>query len=209
MRRLPRGSAGVPGFAPQVSRGVLFFFQAWAGNAGHKPARYALLSTGPLSMEIHRRAIRSCAVTRTLTTLGERWTLLLLREAIHGLVRFDQFEKSLGISPTTLSRRLRALVRQGLLEGRDTGRSGRQSYHLTERGRALLPAYIAIKDWAEQWMSQPGDTGTVLIDRVTQRSIAAPCLVRDDGSAIVAEDVVVSASPTHANDSLTRRMDRA
>ncbi|SCU75777.1 conserved hypothetical protein [Cupriavidus necator] len=54
-------------------------------------------------MEIHRQAIRSCAVTRTLAILGERWTLLILREAIHGLVRFDQFEKSLGISPTTLS----------------------------------------------------------------------------------------------------------
>lgn len=155
-------------------------------------------------MEIHRQAIRRCAVTRALAVLGERWTLLILREAIHGRVRFDQFEKVLGISPTTLSRRLRMLVRHGLLEHRDTERPGRQSYHLTERGRALLPAYVAIKDWAEQWMSQPGDTGTVLTDRATQRSIAAPGLVRDDGSAIVAEDVVVSASPAHANASIER-----
>lgn len=159
-------------------------------------------------MEIHRQAIRRCAVTRALAVLGERWTLLILREAIHGRVRFDQFEKALGISPTTLSRRLGALVRHGLLERRDTGRPGRRSYHLTERGRALLPTYLAIKDWAEQWMSRPGDTATVLTDRVTQRSIAAPSLVRDDGSAIVAEDVVVSASPAHANDPLARRMSR-
>lgn len=125
------------------------------------------------SLERHREALRGDAASRALTLLGQRWVLLILREAMCGLTNYDQFQKTLGISPATLSRRLRSLVGQGILERRDTERQGRQSYHLTERGKALLSTYVAITAWAEQWLSQPGDNEPVMTCPVTQRFIVA------------------------------------
>jgi len=92
-----------------------------------------------------------CPVARTLQHVGEWWSILILRDAHFGLTRFDQFQSSLGIAPTMLTRRLAALVEAGMLERRRYNeRPPRDEYVLTARGRDFLPVLKAFKAFGEQ-----------------------------------------------------------
>src|SRR5690554_5183193 len=100
-----------------------------------------------------------CPVARSMAVLGERWAILVLREAFYGARRFEEFERHLGIAPNILSARLRSLVEHGLLErvprrgagaGAGAGK-GRHEYRLTEKGRDFFPAYLALKRWGDRW----------------------------------------------------------
>lgn len=93
----------------------------------------------------------SCPVALALERVGEWWSILILRDATHGMTRFDEFQKSLGISPNSLSRRLGTLVQAGLLERRRySERPPRDEYVLTETGRAFRPVLIALYTWGSQ-----------------------------------------------------------
>jgi DNA-binding HxlR family transcriptional regulator len=143
-----------------------------------------------------------CPVARAMAILGERWTILLLREAFAGTTRFDGFERNLGIAPNILSARLAALVRHGLLERRPEG--GRHAYHLTERGRDAFPLYLAIRDWGARHLSGPEGPPTMMVDRATGAPVRAPDPRRDDGTRIKPEDVRILPGPG-ANDAIRRR----
>ena len=79
-----------------------------------------------------------CPIARSLERVGERWSILILRDAFHGLTRFDQFQDSLGIAPNILARRLKSLVEAGMLERRRySAHPPRDEYLLTERGPRL------------------------------------------------------------------------
>ena len=93
-------------------------------------------------------------VRRTLELLGERWTLLIVAEALSGHTHFDEFEKSLGVAPSTLAVRLRLLVEIGLLERRGD-RCNRLTYHLTEAGMALAPCFDLLPRWANERLDLP------------------------------------------------------
>ncbi len=83
---------------------------------------------------------KSCPIALSLDRVGEGGTILILRDAARGLTRFDQFQKSLGIAPNILSRRLRGLVEAGLLKkSRYSEHPPRDAYLLTERGRDFRP----------------------------------------------------------------------
>src|SRR5271156_6693251 len=86
-----------------------------------------------------------CPIARSLERVGEWWSILILRDAFHGLTRFDQFRKSLDIAPNMLTRRLNALVESGLFERRRYNeRPPRDEYLLTERGRDFRPVLWAL-----------------------------------------------------------------
>ena len=86
-----------------------------------------------------------CPIARSLERVGEWWSILILRDALHGYTRFDEFQKSLGIAPNMLTRRLNALVEAGLLERRRySERPPRYEYVLTARGRDFRPVLIAL-----------------------------------------------------------------
>ena len=104
---------------------------------------------------------QSCALARALEILGERWTLLIVRDAFHGLTRFDEFLSSLGIATNMLSNRLRKLVAHGVLER--TGPRG--SYHLTKKGRDLFPVILTLMAWADRY--EPGPDGPEVLIRHT------------------------------------------
>src|SRR3954471_2395585 len=89
-----------------------------------------------------------CPIARGLERVGEWWSILILRDAFAGITRFDEFQKSLGIAPGMLTRRLNALVEAGLL-GRErySERPPRDEYRLTARGRDFRPVLIAMMDW--------------------------------------------------------------
>jgi DNA-binding HxlR family transcriptional regulator len=97
----------------------------------------------------------ACPVCRTADVVCSKWTLLLVRELAAGCTRFTALERSLsGISPRTLSLRLRALEDEGIVE-RCTSCDvpARVDYRLTDKGRALLPIVDALRDYGEQWMA--------------------------------------------------------
>jgi DNA-binding HxlR family transcriptional regulator len=92
-----------------------------------------------------------CPVARSLDRLGEGWSLMILRDAMLGLTRFDQFQKSLGIAPNILSRRLQRLVQAGLLEkARYNEHPPRDEYVLTDLGQDFRPVLRALRDWGER-----------------------------------------------------------
>lgn len=104
-------------------------------------------------MENIDSSMKSHKTKSVLTMFGERWTLLVLRAALEGRMRFDEFEATLRISPATLSCRLKSLVQCGLLERRDQHCRTKPTYHPTPKSLALLPAFMELERWAEQWWS--------------------------------------------------------
>ncbi|OHV22786.1 transcriptional regulator [Rhizobium sp. RMa-01] len=96
-------------------------------------------------------SIPHCPVARGLDSVGDAWSILVLRDAHAGLTRFDQFRKSLGIVPTMLTKRLKALTDDGLLEKRlYSERPPREEYVLTAAGRDFLPVLMMIGAWAHR-----------------------------------------------------------
>lgn len=143
-----------------------------------------------------------CPVARAMAVLGERWTILVLREAFAGTTRFDAFERNLGIAPNILSARLAALVGHGVLERVPEG--GRHAYRLTPRGRDAFPLYLAIRDWGARHFSGPEGPPTVMIDTRTGAPVPAPEPLRADGSRILPEEVRILPGPG-ANAAVRRR----
>jgi DNA-binding HxlR family transcriptional regulator len=97
-----------------------------------------------------------CSVARTLELVGERWTLLIVRDALLGITRFDGFLARLGIARNVLADRLNGLVDNGILDRvqyRD--RPPRYEYHLTARGRELLPVIVTLTEWGDRHLAGP------------------------------------------------------
>jgi DNA-binding HxlR family transcriptional regulator len=108
-----------------------------------------------------------CPIARSLERVGEWWSILLLRDALHGLSRFDEFQKSLGIAPNMLTRRLNGLVDAGLLERhRYNDHPPRDEYRLTERGRDFRPVVLSLLAWGNRHFAPEGPS-VVLINRET------------------------------------------
>jgi len=103
------------------------------------------------------------SVGRTLNLVGERWTMMILRETFFGVRRYGQFARNLGIPRPTLSLRLRKLVDAGLLDRvlYSTG-PDRHEYRLTEAGRDLFPAVIALMRWGDAYLAGPEGPPIVL-----------------------------------------------
>lgn len=100
----------------------------------------------------------SCPVCRTAELVCGKWTLLLVRDLAEGCSRFCELERSLtGISPRTLSLRLRALEEEGVVERHTYPEMPpRVEYALTEKGRALLPIVQGMRDYGERWLASEG-----------------------------------------------------
>jgi DNA-binding HxlR family transcriptional regulator len=98
-----------------------------------------------------------CSIARSLEVVGERWTLLILRDAVLGLERFEDFQRSLGIASNTLTSRLKLLCDEAVLERvPDPQRPGRPKYVLTPKGRELAPALIVLMKWGDRHYPSPG-----------------------------------------------------
>jgi DNA-binding HxlR family transcriptional regulator len=106
----------------------------------------------------------NCAISRSLSVLGERWTFLILREATFGKTRFGEFRDALGVAPDVLAERLATLVDNGVMERvpyREPGARARDSYVLTEAGCELEVILGALMQWGDENLPRP-DGPTVL-----------------------------------------------
>src|ERR671914_1164836 len=136
-----------------------------------------------------------CPIARSLDRVGEWWSILIIRDALHGFTRFDEFQKSLNIAPNMLTRRLSALVDAGLLQRRRySERPPRDEYILTDRGRDFRPVIVAMFAWGNKHFAPEG-ASVLLVDKKTQRA-ADPVLVdRRSGRTLNDRDFVFTAGP--------------
>ena len=117
-----------------------------------------------------------CPIARSLAKVGEWWSILILRDAFAGLSRFDHFQKGLGIAPNMLTRRLKTLVEEGLLERRAySANPPRYEYLLTQKGRDFRPVLWALLAWGNKHLAPEGES-TVIVDAQTGER-AEPVLV--------------------------------
>jgi DNA-binding HxlR family transcriptional regulator len=115
-------------------------------------------------MRLKSFADMNCSVAKTIEVIGERWTLLVVREVFLGTRRFEDFRRRLGIARNILTDRLDGLVDAGILERRlYQERPERYEYRLTEKGRDFYPVIMAIKKWGDRW--EVGPAGPPLLTR--------------------------------------------
>ena len=146
-----------------------------------------------------------CPVARSLERVGEWWSILIIRDALHGLTRFDQFEESLGIAPNMLTRRLGALVKAGLLEKRRySERPPRHEYVLTGRGRDFQPVIVAMQAWGNKHFAPEG--ASVLLVHAKTGAAADPVMIdRKTGRPLMGTEYVIAPGPA-AGESTRRKL---
>jgi len=136
-----------------------------------------------------------CPIARGLERVGEWWSILILRDALHGYTRFDQFQQSLGIAPNMLTRRLASLVKSGLLERRlYNQRPPRYEYVLTEKGRDFRPVILALMAWGNRHFTPEGKA-VLLIDTKTGKQADPVLTDRVSGKPMTDKDFALRAGP--------------
>lgn len=120
---------------------------------------------------------RPCSVAAALEVVGDRWSLLAVREINFGNHRFSEIARNTGAPRDRLAARLRALVDAGILERREYQSSPpRADYHLTEAGRGLVPVLQALREWGDRWaVDEPSITVLHNDHRLVPRTICGTC----------------------------------
>lgn len=106
----------------------------------------------------------TCPVARTLDLVGDRWSLLIIRDAMDGARAFTDFQHRTGIARNILTDRLRRLVERGILDRQTAPTGRRQNYVLTDAGRDLFTVIVAARQWGERHAFAPAETHSVLVD---------------------------------------------
>jgi DNA-binding HxlR family transcriptional regulator len=131
---------------------------------------------------------QNCSIAGTLELIGERWTLLILRDAFHRVRRFEDFQRRLGIARNVLSNRLQTLVDAGILERRlYQEHPARYEYRLTEKGIDLWPVLMALVHWGDKYLAENGppvliehrDCGGAVNDHLMCERCGKPLTARD------------------------------
>lgn len=137
----------------------------------------------------HLQRVIQCGLPAALEAMGERWSFLILRAAFNGLSHFEQFQSTLGIARNILANRLSRLVEKGILERRPCAEDRRKViYRLTEKGEALLPTLIALRQWGERWEAgQPNDP--VLVDARDGLPVADMAVRAADGRPLSLQEL--------------------
>lgn len=134
-----------------------------------------------------------CPVARPLDVIGDGWSLLIIRDVFDGLHRFGELQKNLGVAKNILAARLRNLLEHGILETVPVADGSEyQEYVLTEKGRALFPILVALRQWGEDYFFDQHELGVHLVDRKRGQPIKRLELRAQDGRLLTAEDTVVS-----------------
>ncbi len=136
------------------------------------------------------------SVTHVLETLGESWSMLIVREAFFGTRRFEGFQQNLGIARNILADRLKKLCHNGILE-RVPIREGarRQEYCLTNKGKDLLPTLIALTQWGDRWVFGEGEEPFLFVERENDERIQPIQVSAADGRALRPREIRIKAGP--------------
>jgi DNA-binding HxlR family transcriptional regulator len=134
----------------------------------------------------------TCPVARSLAIVGDRWSLLILRNAFDGMRRFGEFQRDLGLSKSVLASRLQALVSNGVLQvvpGEDG--SAYQQYELTKKGLGLFHVIVGLRQWGEAFLFAPREERSVLVERASGKPIGPLDLRSRAGKSLTPDDVEV------------------
>ena len=139
-----------------------------------------------------------CPVARSLDAVGDWWSLLIIRDALDGLRRFGEFQKSLGVSKGILTARLRSLVSLGILRLAPVADDrAYQEYVLTQKGRDLFLVIVSLRQWGEKHCFNKAEVHSILIDNETSQPVDRLKLLSRDGRVL-----------THSATSIQKRLDR-
>jgi DNA-binding HxlR family transcriptional regulator len=122
-----------------------------------------------------------CSIARSLELVGERWTLLVVREIFHGRRKFSEMQRSLGVARNVLADRLQGMVDEGILERRPySERPERYEYFLTEKGLDLWPVMISLMHWGDKYEQQPAGRPSIVVHKecggeIDDRRICTKC----------------------------------
>ena len=151
-------------------------------------------------MEMNSRTMKEaqpCPVARSVDVVGDRWSLLIVRDAFDGVGRFSDFQRSLGVARNILSDRLRRLVDAGILATRPAARgSAYQEYVLTEQGKSLFPVVVALRQWGERHLFADGEYHSELVDKRTGKTLHAMVPLGPDGHVVSPDDTEVKKRPS-------------
>ena len=137
----------------------------------------------------HKVVVAECALPAALEAVGERWSLLILRGAFNGLAHFEEFQSTLGIARNILSSRLTRLVAHNILRREPDPADRRKiGYRLTDKGSALLPTLVALRQWGETWISGT-PSNPVLVDRQSRRPVGAVAVRAADGRPLALSEL--------------------
>jgi len=136
---------------------------------------------------------QNCSIACALEIVGERWTLLIVRDVFLGLRRFDELRESLGIARNVLTDRLHWLVGQDILEAVPySSRPDRYEYRLTAKGRDLFVTLTALRQWGDKYLT---DKPSALLRRKTDQAPVVAALVTEDGEAVSIHEAELVAGP--------------
>jgi len=138
----------------------------------------------------HERA--ECPVARAADVVGDRWSLLIVRDAFDGIARFSDFQRNLGMARNILASRLRELVSAGILEVVPAGDgSAYREYALTEKGRELFNLIVALRQWGEEHLFEEGESHSELLDAKHQRPLRRLQVTDATGRPLTSSDAFV------------------
>ncbi len=131
-----------------------------------------------------------CSIAKTASTIGDTWCLMILRNAFHGMRRFEDFQKHLCIATNILTDRLKKLTKAEILRReKDPIDARRVQYRLTEKGMALYPVLVALKDWGDKWEGDFDEPRMMLKVRETGETIPPVAVRTADGRALSPQEV--------------------
>jgi DNA-binding HxlR family transcriptional regulator len=149
----------------------------------------------------------ACPIARSLDAVGDWWSLLIVRDALAGVRRFGDFQKSLGLAKNILAQRLKRLVELGIMESVPASDgSAYREYALTPKGEGLLAVIVALRQWGEETCFDRGESHKSLLEAKTGRPVARLQVRSQDGHLLRAADLLLGrlscdgATSVEAND---------
>lgn len=140
-------------------------------------------------IDAFKAAALCCPLPPAIELIGEKWAFLILRGALNGLRHFEQFQAGLGIARNILSNRLGRMVDGGILERTADPIDGRKVvYSLTDKGEALLPVVLALRQWGENWGH--GTQEILLADQRDGKPVRAIRVLAEDGRELELHDLM-------------------
>ena len=138
----------------------------------------------------------TCPVARSVDLIGDRWSLLIVRDAFDGVRRFGDFQSGLGVARSVLTNRLKHLVQTGIFEVRPASDgTSYQEYVLTPKGQSLFPVVVAFRQWAERYLFEADEARSQLVDTVTGQPLGLMQPVTVQGQVIAPEQTRVKKNP--------------
>jgi DNA-binding HxlR family transcriptional regulator len=167
----------------------------WFHNATTKPDLFSVSCLQIWSIAMAKRTgfgKAQCPIARSMDAIGDSWSMLIIRDAMLGLRRFSEFQKSLGLAKNILTVRLRALVAHGILKTEPASDgSAYQEYVLTPKGRGVFPVMVALRQWSEDFAFAPDELSNIMVDRRNGRRVRKLELRSEDGRLLGDGDIEV------------------